>query len=171
MLVNISWAEEANTSCRNNDELIALNKFEVFTLFLPYEQIDQNLFYNSVVESFKKHGDVTISEDQSLFQNLLQRKDIDGSICLFCIDKDSKEVKVSLEIITETEIATNKFKTAASIWKKTLNSEICSDEQDLSNLEIANLVSAMIDIFSKEWGDVNKNTNQLVFHINKFESL
>jgi hypothetical protein len=171
MLTNISWSAEAVTDRKKSYALSALNHFEIFILFLTYEQMDKNLIYNSTVEAFKKYGRVTASEGQSLFENLLHRNDIDGPVCLFCLDKENDDTKVSLEVIAETEVELDKVKTATSIWKKTLNSKICSDNQSQSNVEITHLIEEMIDDFSKDWKIANQNSNPLIFHVNKFENL
>ena len=101
----------------------------------------------------------------------MQRETVDDSICLFSIDKDQDEIKVSLNVFAEVKIVANEHKTACSIWKKTLFSKIQSEKENKSELIIANLVQEIIDDLSKDWLKANTNSKQLTFHINKFQDL
>lgn len=167
VLSNLSLQAETQ-----NPSLSGLTKFEVFSL-LPQEKMDKNAIYGSFSAAFKKYGNVTVSESESMFNDLLQRKTVDGSVCFFSIDKDKdqNQVKVSLNVFEEVEVVSNKQKTACSIWKKTLWSSIPDGNDNQTELAIAKLVQAMIDDLIIDWRKANPNTKQMSFHINKFHDL
>ena len=123
-----------------------------------------------MAESFKKYGQVVISEKKSMFQSLLQL-DAHDPICFFVIDKDEGQITGSLEILAEVEVLVNKHKTTCSIWKKNLSASISTEMKNQTELTIANLIREMIDDVAKDWIKANTDSKQLTFHINKFQDL
>jgi hypothetical protein len=167
LLINFSWSNEKKLENQEAHILRGFQKFQVITLLPFFEKIDRKIIYDTMAESFKKYGQVVISEKTSMFQNLLQL-DAHDPICFFVIDKDKEQIKGSLEILVEVEVLANQHKTICSIWKKNLSSTISSE---MKNFTVENLIHEMIDDVSQDLIKANADSKQLIFHINKFQDL
>jgi hypothetical protein len=150
--------------------LTGFHKFKVITLLPFFERVDQKIIYDKMAESFKKYGQVIVSEKKSVFQSLLQL-DTSDPICFFVIEKEDNQVNGSLEILAEVEVLANKHKTMCSIWRKKISLPILSDRENQTELTIANLIQTMIDDVSGDWTKANTDSKQLTFQISKFQSL
>jgi hypothetical protein len=170
LLINFAWAHEKKIESEEVRVLAGFQKFKVIALLPFFERVDQKVIYDAMAESFKKYGQVIISEKKSMFQSLLQL-DAHDPICFFAFDKDEEQIKGSLEILAEVEVLANKHKTTCSIWKKNLSTSISSETKNQTEQAIANLIHKMIDDIAKDWTKANADSKQLVFHIIKFEDL
>lgn len=170
LLTSICWATDKKLENQELHALTGLQKFEVVTLFLPENTTHQKTAYNSITEAFKKIGRIAVSENESMFKTLLQFGAV-GPICLFSIEIDEGQIELSLDVLAEAEVTANHYKTACSVWKKTLYSLVPKDNNQ-TDASIANLVQEMIKSFSDDWLRANnQDPKQLFFHIRKFEGL
>jgi hypothetical protein len=170
LLNNFVFPDETKIEEDTTRVLGRFQKFKVVTLLPFFERIDQKVIYETMTESFKKYGQVIVSEKKSMFQSLLQL-DAQDPVCFFVIDKEEEQIKGSLEILAEVEVVANKYKTTCSIWKKTLYVPIPPEKKNQVESIIANLIQEMIDEVSKDWMKANADAKQPIFHINKFQDL
>ncbi len=169
-LTNFIWGTEQKIDNKELHALTGLQKFEVITLNLTNDKMDQNVFYDSVTESFKKIGQVGISENESMFSSLLQNG-IAFPVCFFSIAKDQDRIEVSLEVLAEVEVLANRYKTTCPIWKKTLFSST-SEDLNQTDLAVAGLAKEMIKNLAEDYMKANTpDSKQLFFQIRKFKGM
>lgn len=170
IIVNFAWADEKKIDNEQVRVLTGFQKFKVVTLLPFFERVDRKVIFDTMAESFKKYGQVVVSEKKSMFQSLIQL-DAQDPICFFVIDKDEEQINGTLEIITEVEVVGNRQKTTCSIWKKSLSASIPPEMKNQPELVIANLINEMMDDVSNDWVKANKDSKKPVFQINKFQEL
>lgn len=169
LITNFCFAKDKKIENSRLQALAGLQKFEVITLFSPYDAIDQNMIHQSVTESFKKFGKIAVSEDESMFKSLLQSGAV-YPLCFFSIEKGQDQVEVSMDVLAEVEVLANKYKTTCPIWKKTLFAPIPQD--DKADSAIVNLTQEMIKSLAEDCIKANQtNSNQMSFHIRRFKEL
>ena len=170
LLSNSIWATGKNAENPEVFPLTGLKKFEVVTLVFPQDKIDQNSIYNSISESFRKFGQINISEHESMLSSLI-RSDISYPICYFSISKTDDTIEVALDVLAEVEVLANKYKTSSPIWKKKLYAPVPQDNQG-TDLAIGNLTQEIIQILADDFKKANNaDVNQPSFHIRKFKEL
>lgn len=150
--------------------LTQLQTFDVIAFFSPYDKLDETAAYSSLIDSLKKIGKVTITEDESMLCSLLQNHS-PHPICYFSIEENQDLLEVSLHVIAEVTVAANQYKTACPIWKKKLFSPTPPDDaQTIATIE--NLAKKLIESLGVDWEKANEsNEKQPFFHVKKFKSL
>jgi len=170
LLTKITWSEERGLQSDEGRIFTGFQQFKVLTSLPHFAKIDQQLIYDAMANSFKKHGQVTVTERYSIFQYLFQLNHQDTLLCI-AIDKNGEQITGSIEILAEVEILKNKHKTACPIWKRNFSATIPKDQENQIDLTIANLIDEMIDNFSKILTKSNTESKELVFQIQKCQDL
>lgn len=150
---------------KNATEALAnFQNFEVMTLFTFYDQINQTVIYESIVESFKNFGKVTVSEEPSMFQTF-PKLSPSLPICMVSIGKTPGQLEVSLEIFAQAAIIANQYKTLCSIWKKKL---YIFQEAPQVGEEVINMIKKLIEDFAKDYSRANPEKTVPSFYVRKF---
>lgn len=152
---------------KNIPPLRNLQNFEVVALFSPYEQYDQKMICNILIDSFKNIGEVTVVQDASMFATLPQLQS-SAPICYFSIGKIQNRIEIVLNVIAEVEVITNQSKITCPIWTNKASAEFMSDN---FQLEVAGIIKNMIKEFAEEYSKANPGKTRVAFLVREFQHL
>lgn len=96
--------------------LSQIQEFQVRMFFSPFEKLDRELVFQATVEALRELGNVQVFEAK---QDLFALKN-QSPILLLSM---GGHAEASIEVIGAAEVLVNRFKTACSIWKTTINGD------------------------------------------------
>ena len=139
----------------NFQALAQLQEFGILNFFFPNDKFDEPSISQFLINSFSNIGNLTlIGETDTPSQK-------SASLCCFSIVANKDVVVASLNVVTEVEVPISHYKTACSIWKKTLSAPT-TPNTPINSISI-NLSQQLIDAFNTDWKKANSGSGQPSF--------
>ena len=146
-----------------------LKSFEVITVFSPYEQVDQRMVYDMMINAFKKVGKVTVMKEESMVSSLLLLNQTDPNpIWFFSIGRKQNHLELSLEIGALVEVVANSSKMICPIWKR--KTFIDMQGEGAHTKAICSAMEEIIKEFAEEYNQTNpKHQLDPSFYVREFD--